>query len=97
MGIPGEGNPLHTIDARLLERGFQVAPLGEDFLKAREKAQRDKNLVAAAASWYNNQDILREDGAAHGSVLYFTCSNQIADPRWVTHSKAFSDPCICRR
>src|SRR5262245_37485669 len=29
-------------------------------------------------------------------ILHFS-SNQIADPRRMTHRKAFSDPCVCRR
>ena len=51
-----------AIEARLVERGFQIVPLGEEFLKEWQQAQRDGNLVAAASSWYNNQRIRREEG-----------------------------------
>ena len=63
LRVPGTDPAIdRAIDARLAERGFQVVPLGEEFLKAWEKAQRDGNLVAAAASWYNNQAIRRQEG-----------------------------------
>ena len=63
LRVPGTDPAIdRAIDVRLAERGFQVIPLGEEFLKAWEKAQRDGNLVAAAASWYNNQDIRRAEG-----------------------------------
>jgi amidase len=63
LRVPGTDPAIdRAIDARLEERGFQVVPPGEEFLKAWEKAQRDGNLVAAAASWYNNQAIRREEG-----------------------------------
>ena len=63
LRVPGTDPAIdRAIDARLAERGFQVVPLGEEFLKAWQKAQRDGNLVAAAASWYNNQAIRREEG-----------------------------------
>jgi amidase len=63
LRVPGTDPAIDgAIDARLTERGFQVVPLGDEFLKAWEKAQRDGNLVAAAASWYNNQAIRRQKG-----------------------------------
>ena len=37
-------------------------PLGQEFLKEWKQAQRDGNLVAAAATWYNNQRLRREKG-----------------------------------
>lgn len=51
-----------AIDARLAARGFQVVSLGDDFLNEWMKAQRAGNLVAAAATWRNNQDLKDEDG-----------------------------------
>ena len=63
LRVPGTDPAIdRAIEARLVERGFQIVPLGEEFLKAWQRAQRDGNLVAAAASWYNNQAIRREEG-----------------------------------
>jgi amidase len=63
LRVPGTDPAIdRAIDARLAERGFQVVPLGDEFLKAWKKAQRDGNLVAAAASWYNNQVLRRQEG-----------------------------------
>jgi amidase len=63
LRVPGTDPAIdQAIDARLAERGFQVVPLSEEFLKEWEKAQRDGNLVAAAASWYNNQAIRYNEG-----------------------------------
>lgn len=63
LQVPGTDPAIdRAIEARLVERGFQIVPLGEEFLKAWQQAQRDGNLVAAAASWYNNQAIRREEG-----------------------------------
>jgi hypothetical protein len=56
-----------AIEARLVERGFRIVPLGEGFLKAWRQAQRDGNLVAATASWYNNQAIRGEEGVGIGA------------------------------
>jgi amidase len=63
LRVPGTDPAIdRAIEARLVERGFQIVPLGQEFLKAWRQAQRDGNLVAAAASWYNNQAIRREEG-----------------------------------
>ena len=51
-----------AIDARLEARGFKVVPLGDDFLREWLKAQRAGNLVAAAATWKNNQHLEDENG-----------------------------------
>ncbi len=63
LRVPGTDPAIDkAITARLAERGFQVVPLSKEFLKEWEQAQRDGNLVAAAASWYNNQRLRREKG-----------------------------------
>jgi amidase len=63
LRVPGTDPAIdRAIDERLAQRGFQVVPLSEEFLKAWEKAQRDGNLVAAAASWYNNQVLRQQEG-----------------------------------
>jgi len=55
LRVPGTDPAIdRAIEARLVEWGFQIVPLGEDFLKAWQLAQRNGNLIAAA-SWYNNQ------------------------------------------
>ncbi len=51
-----------AIDEMLAAKGFQVVTLDEKFLRAWEQAQHDGNLVAVAASWYNNRSIEREPG-----------------------------------
>src|SRR5580704_11282702 len=60
-------------NCRLVLTGFQIVPLVEDFLKAWQLAQRDGNLVAAAASWYNNQATRREEGVGWraGIAIWF--------------------------
>jgi amidase len=63
LRVPGTDPAIdHAIDARLAQRGFQVVPLDENFVKAWKQAQRDGNLVAAGASWYNNQAMERQEG-----------------------------------
>jgi amidase len=63
LRVPGTDPAIdRAIDTRLAERGFQVVPLGEEFFKEWKQAQRDGNLVAAAASWYNDQAFRRKEG-----------------------------------
>lgn len=63
LKVPGTDSAIDSaIEQRLVERGFQVVPLGQEFLKEWKQAQRDGNLVAAAATWYNNQRLRREKG-----------------------------------
>ena len=63
LKVPGTDPAIDkAIEDRLVERGFQVVPLGQEFLKEWKQAQRDGNLIAAASSWYNNQRIRREQG-----------------------------------
>lgn len=63
LKVPGTDSAIdRAIEQRLVERGFQVVPLGQEFLKEWKQAQRDGNLVAAAATWYNNQRLRREKG-----------------------------------
>jgi amidase len=63
LRVPGTDPAIdRAIEVRLVERGFQIVPLGEEFLKAWQQAQRDGNRMAAAASWYNNQAVSHEEG-----------------------------------
>lgn len=65
LRVPGTDPAIDlAIDARLAERGFQVVPLDEQFFKAWERAQRDGNLIAAAASWFHNQALRAKEGVA---------------------------------
>jgi amidase len=63
LQVPGTDPAIDkAIAERLQERGFKVIPLSKEFLKEWDQAQQDGNLVAAAASYYNNQKIRREKG-----------------------------------
>ncbi|HEY5707328.1 MAG TPA: amidase [Terrimicrobiaceae bacterium] len=63
LRVPGTDPAIdRALDARLAECGFQIAPLEDEFLNAWKQAQRDGNLVAAAASWYNDQAFQRQEG-----------------------------------
>jgi amidase len=76
-----------AIQARLAERGFQVVPLGEEFLKEWEQAQRDGNLVAAAASWYNNQRIRREQGVGWRARIAIWFGDLVFSSRYSDEAK----------
>jgi Asp-tRNA(Asn)/Glu-tRNA(Gln) amidotransferase A subunit family amidase len=43
-----------AIDTALTKAGFQVVPLGEDFVKQWEQAKKDGNTVAAAGAWISD-------------------------------------------
>jgi amidase len=61
LRVPGTDPAIDkAIATRLAECGFQVVALSNKFLAEWEQAQRDGNLIAAAASYYNNQKMLRE-------------------------------------
>ena len=63
LRVPGTAPAIEkAIAQRLEERGFQVVPLSKEFLDEWQRAQRDGNLVAAAGSYYNNQNIRRQEG-----------------------------------
>jgi amidase len=63
LKVPGTDRAIDkAIERRLVERGFQIVPLSEEFYKQWKQAQRDGNFIAAAATWYNNQRLRREKG-----------------------------------
>ena len=67
--VPGTDPAIdRALDARLTACGFHVVPLGKDFQKAWKQAQYDGNMVAAAASWYNNQKIQHEKGIGNRAL-----------------------------
>jgi amidase len=66
LRVPGTDPAIDAaIDARLAESGFQVIQLDEAFQEEWKKAQRDGNLVAAAASYYNNEEIRKRKGVGN--------------------------------
>jgi amidase len=76
-----------AIAERLAERGFQVIPLSEEFLKEWEQAQRDGNLVAAAASFFNNQRIRREEGVGWRARLAIWFGDVVFSSRYSDEAK----------
>jgi Asp-tRNA(Asn)/Glu-tRNA(Gln) amidotransferase A subunit family amidase len=96
LRVPGTDPAIErAIDARLAERGFRVVPLGDEFLKAWEKAQRDGNLVAAAASWYNNQEIRRQKGVGWRARLAIWFGDLVFSRKY--SDKAKREQAIARR
>jgi amidase len=70
LKVPGTDPAIDkAIEQRLVERGFQIVPLSKEFLKQWKQAQRDGNLIAAAATWYNNQRLRREEGVGRRARL----------------------------
>lgn len=65
LRIPGTSPVIErAIDARLARAGFEVIPLGPEFLTAWKRAQRDGNSVAAAAAWLTNDKLRFEKGVS---------------------------------
>ncbi len=63
LRVPGTDPAIDAaIDDRLARSGFIVVPLDEAFVQEWQKAQHDGNLVAAAASYYNNDKIREHKG-----------------------------------
>jgi amidase len=48
-----------AIDALLIQKGFQIVQLDEDFTEAWGQAQRDGNIVAASGAWSTNEHLHR--------------------------------------
>ncbi|MGK0190662.1 MAG: amidase, partial [Verrucomicrobiales bacterium] len=46
-----------AIDALLIQKGFQIVQLDEDFTEAWGQAQRDGNIVAASGAWSTNEHL----------------------------------------
>jgi amidase len=76
-----------AIAERLAERGFEVVPLGGEFLKQWQQAQRDGNLVAAAASFYNNQRLRREEGVGWRARLAIWFGDVVFSNRYSDEAK----------
>jgi amidase len=91
LRVPGTDPAIErAIEARLVEQGFQIVPLGEEFLKAWQQAQRDGNLMAEAASWYNNQAVRHEEGVGWRARIVI----------WLGHivfSHNYNDEAKCRQ
>ncbi len=88
LRVPGTNPAIdRAIDARLAERGFQVVPLDEEFLRAWEKAQRDGNLIAAAGSWYNDQAMARQEGVGWRARLTIWFGDIVFSRRYGSEAK----------
>lgn len=53
-----------AVDDALVRAGFQVVPLGPEFVKKWDQAQKDGNTVAAAGVWLSNQKYRSKLGVA---------------------------------
>lgn len=60
-----------AIDKCLADAGFRILPVSRKFLTEWEQAQRDGNLVAAAATWRNNQELQHESGRRAKLAIWF--------------------------
>ena len=60
-----------AIDRCLAAAGFKVVPISPKFLEEWKQAQRDGNLVAAAATWHNNQELKQEAGRRAKLAIWF--------------------------
>lgn len=66
LRVPGTDPAIDdAIDRQLAAAGFTVIPLSAEFHAEWEKAQRDGNLVAAAASYFNNDEIRKHKGVGN--------------------------------
>lgn len=88
LRVPGTDPAIdRAIDARLAARGFQVVPMDKDFLKQWLKAQENGGLVAAAASWYNNQKIENDEGIENRARKAFFVGDIIFSRRYKDETK----------
>ncbi len=53
-----------AVDRALAEAGFQVVPLGEDFVQKWEQAKKDGNTLAAAGAWMSDRPYLGKLGVS---------------------------------
>ncbi|RBP46553.1 Asp-tRNA(Asn)/Glu-tRNA(Gln) amidotransferase A subunit family amidase [Roseimicrobium gellanilyticum] len=66
LRVPGTDPAIDdAIDRQLAAAGFTVIPLSAEFHEEWAKAQHDGNLVAAAASYYNNDQIRKHKGVGN--------------------------------
>jgi amidase len=88
LRMPGTDRAIdRAIDARLAARGFQVVELDDAFLKQWLKAQEHGALVAAAASWYNNQKIENAQGIENRARKAFFVGDIIFSRRYKDEDK----------
>jgi Asp-tRNA(Asn)/Glu-tRNA(Gln) amidotransferase A subunit family amidase len=65
LRLPGTDDAIdRAVDNALVKAGFQVVPLGEDFVKAWEQATEDGNTIAAAGVWMSYQKYRNKIGIA---------------------------------
>jgi amidase len=81
LRLPGTEEKIdRAVDRVLKKAGFEVIPLGEDFVKAWEQATKDGNTVAAAGAWMSDRKFRDLPGIALrtksailvGSIAYRT-------------------------
>ena len=96
LQVPGTDPAIdRAIDTVLEQAGFQVIPLGKQFLAEWKRAQRDGNLVAAAASWFNNQDVENEAGIGNRARKAILFGDIVFSRRYGTEAKR--EKAIARR
>lgn len=65
LSLKGTDPKIDTaVDEALVRAGFQVVPLGPEFVKKWDQAQKDGNTVAAAGVWLSNQKYRSKLGVA---------------------------------
>jgi hypothetical protein len=65
LRVPGTNDAIdRAVDQALERAGFQVIPLGEEFVKAWEQATDDGNTVAAAGAWMSDRQYRNKIGIA---------------------------------
>lgn len=88
LRIPGTDPAIdRAIDARLAASGFQVVELDEAFHQEWMNAQQHGNLIAAAASWYNNQEVENETGVENRARKAFFLGDIIYSRKYKNEAK----------
>jgi amidase len=88
LKVPGTDPAIDkAIEQRLVQRGFQIVPLSKKFLKEWRQAQRDGNLIAAAATWYNNQRLRHEEGVGRRARLAILFGDIVFSTRYGDEAK----------
>jgi len=96
LRVPGTDPAIsRAVEAALARAGFQVVPLDKTFLKAWKKAQSNGNLVAAAASYYNNRTLQKEQGVRRRAKVAMSFGKLVFG--WLFDSEEKRDAAIAER
>jgi len=96
LRVPGTDPAIsRAVEAALTRAGFQVVPLDKTFLKAWKKAQSNGNLVAAAASYYNNRTLQNEQGVRRRAKVAMSFGKLVFG--WLFDSEEKRDAAIAER